>query len=61
MKRFQFLGRALRIRPDSFAKRRDNERRHRLAHDPLLVFNMSIFNFAGGWNRALSPIKLSNR
>jgi hypothetical protein len=23
-------------------------------HDPMLVFNMSIFNFTDGWSRAFS-------
>ncbi|MGH7936445.1 MAG: hypothetical protein ACREF8_05505 [Chthoniobacterales bacterium] len=26
-------------------------------HDPMLVLNMSIFNFESGWNRILSPVK----
>jgi len=25
-------------------------------HDPMLVLNMSIFNFDGGWNRVVNPI-----
>jgi hypothetical protein len=33
-------------------------RRHLPAHDPMLVFNMSIFNFAGGWNRTFNPLKV---
>jgi hypothetical protein len=28
--------------------------RRRKNHDPLLVLNMSIFNFAGGWDRLLN-------
>jgi len=27
-------------------------------HDPMLVLNMSIFNFDGGWNRTFSPLKI---
>jgi hypothetical protein len=27
--------------------------RPRRMHDPMLVLNMSIFNFAAGWNRTL--------
>jgi hypothetical protein len=27
-------------------------------HDPMLVFNMSIFNFGGGWERILNPLKI---
>jgi hypothetical protein len=30
-------------------------RRDRRRHDPLLVLNMSIFNFADGWSRAFQP------
>jgi len=26
--------------------------------DPLLVFNMSIFNFDDGWNRIFSQFKI---
>jgi late competence protein required for DNA uptake (superfamily II DNA/RNA helicase) len=26
-------------------------------HDPMLVLNMSIFNFEGGWSRIFNPIK----
>lgn len=29
----------------------------RRRHDPMLVLNMSIFNFDTGWNRILNPIK----
>jgi len=31
--------------------------RQRAAHDPLLVFNMSIFNFGGGWQEIFRPLK----
>jgi hypothetical protein len=31
--------------------------RRRRVHDPLLVFNMSIFNFGGGWQEIFSAIK----
>ncbi|MFN2542676.1 MAG: hypothetical protein ABR514_11005 [Chthoniobacterales bacterium] len=27
-------------------------------HDPMLVFNMSIFNFEGGWNRAFNALNV---
>jgi hypothetical protein len=30
--------------------------RPRRWHDPMLVLNMSIFNFDGGWNRVFNPI-----
>jgi hypothetical protein len=30
--------------------------RHRRWHDPLLVLNMSTFNFDSGWNRIFNPI-----
>jgi len=45
------------------AKQRENNfrirlrnvfRRRRHRHDPMLVFNMSIFNFADGWSRTFS-------
>jgi hypothetical protein len=26
-------------------------------HDPMLVLNMSIFNFADGWNRTFNPLR----
>jgi len=29
----------------------------RRQHDPMLVLNMSIFNFEGGWSRLFNPIK----
>jgi len=29
----------------------------RRQHDPMLVLNMSIFNFEGGWSRIFNPIK----
>ena len=32
-------------------------RRRRERHDPLLVMNMSIFDFDGGWNRIFNPFK----
>lgn len=35
---------------------RDIFRRSRAAHDPMLVFNMSIFNFEGGWSRIFNQI-----
>ena len=33
-------------------------RRRRRQHDPMLVLNMSIFNFEGGWSRIFNPIKV---
>jgi hypothetical protein len=32
--------------------------RRRRMHDPLLVLNMSIFNFDNGWNRTFNPLKV---
>ena len=29
-------------------------RRSRPRHDPMLVLNMTLFNFTDGWNRAFS-------
>jgi len=28
------------------------------SHDPMLVFNMSIFNLNNGWNRIFNPLEL---
>ena len=36
---------------------RETFRRRRM-HDPMLVLNMSIFNFDDGWNRILSRHKV---
>jgi len=32
-------------------------RRRQRIHDPMLVFNMSIFNSGGGWERIFDPLK----
>lgn len=32
-------------------------RPQRRRHDPMLVLNMSLFNFADGWNQIFNPIK----
>ena len=32
-------------------------RRRVRRHDPMLVLNMSIFNFTGGWRRTFSKSK----
>jgi hypothetical protein len=37
---------------------REMFRRRRRMRDPLLVFNMSIFNFDDGWNRIFSQFKI---
>ena len=31
-------------------------RSRRRRHDPMLVVNMSIFNFEPGWNRIFNPV-----
>jgi hypothetical protein len=31
-------------------------RRRRHRHDPMLVLNLSLFNFEGGWNRTFNPV-----
>jgi len=41
----------------SVAKPRKWFQRHRRRHDPLLVFNMSTFNFDSGWNRIFNPTR----
>jgi hypothetical protein len=33
-------------------------RRRRRMHDPMLVLNVSIFNFADGWNRTFNQLKI---
>ncbi len=32
-------------------------RPQRRRHDPMLVLNMSLFNFADGWNQIFSAVK----
>ena len=58
----RFLGQRetrLKIRQRSLAdKWRKMFRHHRRRHDPMLVFNMSIFNFADGWNRTFNQLKI---
>ena len=45
--------------PRSFArKQREIFRRRRRTHDPMLALNMSIFNFADGWNRTFNQLKI---
>ena len=39
-------------------KWREIFRRHRRMHDPMLVLNMSIFNFTDGWNRTFNQLKI---
>jgi hypothetical protein len=33
-------------------------RRRRRMHDSMLVLNMSVFNYADGWSRMFSPVKV---
>jgi hypothetical protein len=35
--------------------------RRRRIHDPMLMFNMSIFNYKDGWNRTFNPLKTHER
>jgi hypothetical protein len=50
----------MKIRQRSFARKwREMFRRHRRMHDPMLVLNMSIFNFANGWDSVFNS--LNNR
>ena len=37
-------------------KLRNYFQKRRRQHDPMLVLNMSIFNFEGGWDRIFNPI-----
>ena len=39
-------------------KWREMLRRRRRMHDPMLVLNMSIFNFTDGWNRTFNQLKI---
>ena len=39
-------------------KWREMFQRRRRMRNPLLVFNMSIFNFDDGWNRIFSQLKI---
>jgi rRNA maturation protein Rpf1 len=34
-----------------------NRRTRQQIHDPMLVFNMSVFNSGGGWDRILNLLK----
>jgi hypothetical protein len=52
----------VRIEQGNFSgKRRQPVSRRRRIHDPMLVFNMSIFNFAGGWSGTFNPLKTHER
>ena len=49
----------IRIRQRTLAhKWREVFQRRPRMHDPMLVLNMSIFNFADGWNRTFNPLKV---
>jgi len=37
---------------------RETFSRRRRMHDPMLVLNMSIFNFADGWSRTFNQLKI---
>ena len=43
------------------AQRREMISHQRRIHDPMLVFNMSIFNYTDGWNRTFNPLKTHER
>jgi len=52
-------GRETKIHRQNLADRwRELFRRRRRMHDPMLVFNMSIFNFANGWDRTFNQFKV---
>ncbi|PYL85006.1 MAG: hypothetical protein DMF17_09880 [Verrucomicrobia bacterium] len=56
---FDERGTTMKTSPRSFArKQREIFRRRRRMHDPMLVLNMSIFNFADGWNRTFNQLKI---
>ena len=44
------------LKQTSVAKPRKWFQRRRRWHDPMLAFNMSIFNSDGDWNRVFNPI-----
>ena len=44
--------------PNFADKWRARFRRRRRMHDPMLVLNMSEFNFADGWSRTFNPLKV---
>ena len=48
------IGRDRRSVTDSL---REIFRRRQRIHDPMLVFNMSIFNIGNGWDRTFNPLK----
>jgi len=59
-KRFQFLGQsAVRVKKRSAPSIQKWPKllRRSQRHDPMLVLNMSIFNFADGWDRIFNPLK----
>jgi hypothetical protein len=43
------------------AQRQEMISRRRRVHDPMLVLNMSIFNYTDGWNRTFNPLKTHER
>jgi len=62
---------AAKMNGDLFPEQQETRVKRRLAHkwremfqrrrrmsDPLLVFNMSIFNFDHGWNRIFTQFKI---
>jgi hypothetical protein len=55
-RQFQLLGYRRRIPPVRSRSRWKGLTRRR-EHDPMLVFNMSVFNFAGGWNGLLGRLR----
>jgi len=49
----------MKIRRQSLTRKwREMFQRRRRKHDPMLVLNMSIFNFADGWNRTFKRLKI---
>jgi hypothetical protein len=49
----------MKIQRQNFTDRwREMFPRRRRKHDPMLVLNMSIFNFARGWNRTFNQLKI---
>jgi hypothetical protein len=43
------------------SERREMISVRRRVHDPMLVLNMSIFNYSPGWERVFNPLKTHER
>jgi hypothetical protein len=58
------IGRKTKIRIEQRnlgSERREMISVRRRVHDPMLVLNMSIFNYSPGWERVFNPLKTHER